>query len=105
MPLRGHFSKHSKNRLPAKVKSAVHTFDGFLDLVDIQVGIAESRDLDPVLGHQGAVVDPPVFYRLGMEFRALERGRDGDLDGVWVQLLGEANGLFDGLPCLDGKAE
>src|SRR5258708_34442629 len=105
MPVGGHCAGYAEDGLEAEVEAAVHSLDGFFDLAGAEVRIAEGGGLDAGAGEHDLVVEPLVgdglFVKLGA---GIGRG-DGDLDGMRVQLLCEANGLLYSFFCLDWKAD
>ena len=91
----------------AEVERFVELLDRVENLAVAQVRIVQRRDLDAVVVDQIGVVgvEPAVLLGLLVQERAGIRRRERNLDGVRVDLLGEADGFLNGFLGFARQAE
>src|ERR1051326_4266553 len=65
--------------------------------------ISQRGDLDAVAREHGAAINPAILGCLPVELGPGIGRRDRNLNGEWIELLGEADRLVDSLLRLDGE--
>ena len=91
----------------AEVEPSIKRIDAVENLGVAEMRIRQGRDLRAKLGQQFLilVMQPIVLARLVVQEGAWIGCSERHLDRVWVDLLGEADGLLDGLLGLAGQSE
>src|SRR5689334_22812803 len=91
----------------AEIEAAVEVLHRVEDLAVAETRIVQRRDLHAALVDQLGVlgVEPAVLHRLLVQERARIRRGERDLDGVWVDLGGEADRLLDRLLRFPGEPQ
>src|SRR6202167_5904564 len=102
-----HLRSNGGNFRRAEVKTPVEILHRMENLGVRQVRIMQRRHLDAVGVDQLGVllVEPAVLQRLAVKFGAGIRRGQRDLNGMGIDLAGEANGFLDGFAALAGKPE
>src|SRR4029450_2510707 len=89
----------------AEVEAAVEVVHRAEDLGAREMRVAEGAHLPARAVHERVGLEPPVALRFLVERGARIRRGQRDLDGVWIDLGGEPDGLGDGLARLTGQAQ
>src|SRR5215472_18824154 len=89
----------------AEVEAPIHLVHRAIDLRPRQVRVAEGTHLQTALIDQPLHLEPPLAPRLLVERGARIGSGQRDLNGVGIDLTGEADGLLDGLARFPGQAE
>ena len=75
------------------------------DVLNGKAGVLDVGHLVAAIVRHGLVGDKALLLGVVEELGAGEGVGDGDLDGLAVELLGELDGVANGLPGLAGEAE
>src|SRR5262249_5776308 len=89
----------------AEVEAAVHLVHRAVDLRARQVRLADGAPLEAALVAQSLRLEPSFAARLFVERRPWIGCGERALDGVGIDLAGEADGLLDALARLAGQPE
>ena len=91
--------------LGAEVVLVVEAVDHLHDVLDGETGVLDMSHLVTAGVSHDVVGDEAVFGGVVVELGAGEGVGDGDLNGLAVELLGEVDGVADGLAGLAREAE
>ena len=102
-----HLAQDRGDLARAEIEAAVESLDRIEDLGVAQAGITQRRDLPPVIIHEVHVdvLEPAVLDRLLVKERPWVWRRQGNLERMWVHLLGEIDCLLDRLLRLARKTQ
>src|SRR5262249_9802835 len=100
-----HFGAERDHLARAEVETAVHLVPRAGDLRARQGRVAHGAHLETALVDQPLRLEPSFAERLFVERRPRIGCGERDLDGVGIDLAGEADGLLDAFARLAGQAE
>src|SRR5262250_2861746 len=104
-PIPQHLRAERDHLARAEVEAPIRLVHRAVDLRPRQVRVADGAHLQAALIDEPLRLEPPLALCLLVERGARIGSGQRDLDGVGIDLAGEADGLLDGLARLPGQAE